>query len=72
MLYAKNIANVVANSLKLSNCSGLLTANIKMIIVVVIKLVNKSHNIDTAQNIGKFAPLAYCRNRALFSFSYSI
>lgn len=63
-LYVKIVAKTIANSdgVLYSLCCPI--ASIVMIIVVVIKVVNKSHKMETNQKIGNFAPLAYCMNRA--------
>lgn len=71
-LYASNIENIMAKSLAPLQCWEGLSDIMTMIIIEVIRLVKRSHRTDTAQKTGKFAPLAYCRNLALFSFSYAV
>lgn len=71
-LYAIKIPSTATKSVNLFQFSICAIANIKTIIIPVNKLVNKSKTIDTAQKIGKFTPLAYCKKRAFEAFSYSM
>lgn len=68
-LYSNRIKNTNDNSLMLFHWSCWPKSSSRTIIVMVIQLVSTSHMIDAAQKIGKFTPLAYCRKRALHSFS---
>lgn len=69
-LYRNKSRNTTAKSPGLFHPSCCPIANIMMITKIVIEFVNRSHKIDAAQKIGTFTPLAYCKNRALHSFSY--
>lgn len=70
ILYTNRIKNTTHDSSKLFQCSCFPSIIKTMIAIMVIQLVNKSHKIDVAQNINRFIPLTYCKNRALHPFSY--
>lgn len=69
MLYINRIKNTMDNSLILFHWSCWPNISKKMMMPMVMQLVIMSHMIDVIQKIGKLMPLAYCRNRALHSFS---